>query len=80
MIIRRVYALYRRNKAIAALLASYLTAELGVALWVYLASSTERKFISDRAFLCTQENSAAAMLSGPPEVFNIPVLHRKYCI
>ncbi|KLO07399.1 hypothetical protein SCHPADRAFT_650413 [Schizopora paradoxa] len=32
----RVYALYGRNKLIAVLLANYLTAELGVALWLYL--------------------------------------------
>jgi len=32
----RVYALYGRSKFIAILLATYLTAELGVALWLYL--------------------------------------------
>ncbi len=39
----RVYALYNRNKVIAVLLATYLTAELGVALWLYLTPSLSRK-------------------------------------
>jgi len=54
----RVYALYNRNKVIAVLLATYLTAELGVALWLYLTPSL-----------------SPVQLPGPPEVFNIPVLH-----
>jgi len=54
----RVYALYGRNKFIAAALTTYLTAELGVALWLYLTPSLQ-----------------PVTLPGPPEVFNIPILH-----
>ncbi|KLO07855.1 hypothetical protein SCHPADRAFT_894327 [Schizopora paradoxa] len=35
----RVYALYGRNKWIGIILATYFTAELGVALWIYLLPS-----------------------------------------
>lgn len=39
----RVYALYQRNKMLGAFLITYLTAELGVALWIYLTPTVRRK-------------------------------------
>ncbi len=37
----RIYALYQRNRPIAATLFAYCLAELAVALWIYLTPSVE---------------------------------------
>ena len=41
-----VYALYDRNKIIAAILTIYLVAEFGVAMWIYLTPGGHRECIS----------------------------------
>jgi len=42
IVILRIYALYQRNKPIAATLFAYCLAELAVALWIYLTPSVQR--------------------------------------
>lgn len=79
----RVYALYGRNKHIALLLASYLSVELAVALWIYSTPGSHRahELVPSHSQHLSIKFLLASELNLPTEIHGIESLQSKrYCI
>lgn len=73
-----MYALYKRNKFIGGFLLTYIVAELGVLLWIYLTPSITRECRTYLTLYLNLKSVAAVVVPGPPSVNMIPVLHRMH--
>lgn len=73
----RVYALYGKSKTVGIILVLYLTAELGVALWIYGTPGAHGKCRSPNQSRFLYDMSIGIALPLPPPVANNANFHGK---
>ena len=72
-----MYALYGKNKVVASVLATYLTAEFAVAIWLYATPGNHREFNTFMSSFYDINNHLTA-LTLPAVVQDIPAFHCQY--